>query len=120
MRSAMMRQSILARRGQVLALQVLALQVLALMMLAALIVPAAAIAQERSQIEIVPNTPHQGYVRASALSPDGTRLVSANGDEIKLWDLASGQLIRQFLGHLSHVYSVAFSPDGTRLLSGSE
>jgi hypothetical protein len=39
---------------------------------------------------------------------------------LKLWDAATGTLIRTFEGHTSPVVSVAFSPDGTRLLSGSE
>jgi len=65
--------------------------VIALTMLAALI--RAAIAQDRSQVEIVPSNPHTGVVTAVALSPNGTRVVSASGDEIKLWDLARpGQL----------------------------
>ena len=38
---------------------------------------------------------------------------------VKLWDAASGQLIRTFRGMLIRSTSVAFSPDGSRLLSGS-
>src|SRR5262249_7972100 len=90
---------------------------------AALIWAAAASAQDRARVEIVPNNPHTGVVTAVAVSPNGTRVVSASGDEIKLWDLASGQLIRTFLGHtpaFEGIQSVAFSPDGARLLSGSD
>ena len=38
---------------------------------------------------------------------------------MKLWDAATGQLLRTFEGHAGRVNSVAFSPDGTRVLSGS-
>jgi WD40 repeat protein len=38
---------------------------------------------------------------------------------VKLWDAATGALIRTFEGHSRDVYSVAFSPDGARILSGS-
>ena len=39
---------------------------------------------------------------------------------MKLWDAATGQLLRTFEGHSMSVRSVAFSPDGTRVLSGSD
>ena len=38
---------------------------------------------------------------------------------MKLWDAATGALLRTFEGHAGGVSSVAFSPDGTRVLSGS-
>ena len=41
------------------------------------------------------------------------------GTGVRLWEAATGQLIRTFKGHADAVSSVAFSPDGTRLLSGS-
>jgi WD40 repeat protein len=97
---------------------------IAFTMLVALIQAAAAIAQDRAKVEIVPNNSHRGIVRTVAISPDGGRVVSAGEDDtLKLWDLASGQLIRTFVGHtpaLDGIKSVAFSPDGARLLSGSD
>jgi WD40 repeat protein len=55
-----------------------------------------------------------------AFSPDGARIASGSADEtIKLWDAASGRLLRTFEGHSNSVASVAFSPDGARIVSGS-
>ena len=36
-----------------------------------------------------------------------------------LWDLTTGQQIRQFVGHTKDIRNVAVSPDGKQLLSGS-
>ena len=77
-------------------------------------------AQGKPRIEIVPMLGHSALVTSVAFSPDGARVLSGSGDTtIKLWDAATGALIRTFEGHSAWVHSVAFSRDGTRVLSGS-
>ena len=47
-------------------------------------------------------------------------MLSGSWDKtLKLWDAATGALIRTFEGHSDRVTSVAFSADGARVLSGS-
>ena len=54
------------------------------------------------------------------LARRGPRAVGELDKTVKLWDAATGQLLRTFEGHADVVNSVAFSPDGTRVLSGSD
>ncbi|MCU0497663.1 MAG: TIR domain-containing protein [Anaerolineae bacterium] len=62
-----------------------------------------------------------GTIEAIAISSDGTRLLSGGSDQrVSLWDITTGQLIRQFSGHASTVTAVAFSQDATRFASGAQ
>jgi len=55
-----------------------------------------------------------------AYSPDGKSIVSGHSNAtIKLWDAASGEEIKSFIGHGNNVTSVAFHPDGSIIASGS-
>ena len=59
-------------------------------------------------------------VTSVCISPDG-RLVAAGSLDtvVRIWDVATGQLIERLRGHRDSVYSVAFTPDGRGLVSGS-
>jgi len=59
-------------------------------------------------------------VNSVAFSPDGkTALSGSHDDTVKLWDLATGRIIKTLEGHSDNVNSVTFSPDGKTALSGS-
>jgi WD40 repeat protein len=61
-------------------------------------------------------------IRSVAFSPDGQRIVSANGDAntVRIWNTKTGaSLGNPLVGHEGAVNSVVFSPDGQRIISGS-
>jgi WD40 repeat protein len=56
-----------------------------------------------------------------AFSPDGRYALAGLDNNIAyLWDVKTGQELRQFIGHSGPVNAVAFSPDGNYILTGSE
>ncbi len=60
------------------------------------------------------------FVKAIALSPDGTLLASGSSDHtVKLWSLPDGQLCHTLVGHTREVNAVAFTADSQILISGS-
>ncbi len=61
----------------------------------------------------------QDDIRSVAFSPDGRLVASSSRTSAELWDVGTGTLIRQFLGHTEFVNSVAFSPDGKTLATAS-
>ncbi len=89
----------------------------ALLMLSA--VATVVTAEQQPKIEVVPVIGHADTVSSVAFAPDGASVLSSSGDRtLKLWNVATGQLIRSFAGHKFGVSSVAFAPDGARVLSG--
>ena len=60
-------------------------------------------------------------VSSVAYSPDGTHIASGSWDTIvRIWNAATGGLVRTLAGHADYVSSVAYSPDGRQIASGSE
>ncbi len=53
-------------------------------------------------------------------SPDGKTLACGEGQNVKLWDITTGELITTFRGHIGLVHYLAFSPDGSILASASK
>ena len=64
--------------------------------------------------EIVVSTGHRDDVTRVTLARGGTLLASSAGDQSKLWDVATGHLLRNIEGGL-----LAISADGQRMLAGS-
>ncbi|HKQ73771.1 MAG TPA: protein kinase [Blastocatellia bacterium] len=82
---------------------------------------------------------HPKRIFSIAFAPDGRRLATAggqiphavppdgretapenNGNIAKVWNLTTGRVINDLLGHTSEIRSVAFSADGRQLATGSE
>jgi WD40 repeat protein len=63
---------------------------------------------------------HESEVHMVVFAPDGKTLASAGADRtVKLWDLATGRVIRSLSGHNDRIVWVAYSPDGKTLASAS-
>ena len=70
--------------------------------------------------ELILQTGHTKSANAVSFSPDNRWLASGGKDNaIKIWDLATGYVLRTLYGHASNVNALAVSPDGKLLASGS-
>jgi WD40 repeat protein/tRNA A-37 threonylcarbamoyl transferase component Bud32 len=59
---------------------------------------------------------HWAPVSATLISPDGTRVASASGTDVVVWNLATGRSVRRLRTNCGAVVRpCAFSPDGSRL-----
>jgi len=74
---------------------------------------------ESKVLSIEPETTG-GMVKSVAISSDGRFVAAGSFDSVvRIWDMASGELVERLEGHKELVSSVAFSPDGRGLVSGS-
>jgi WD40 repeat protein len=63
---------------------------------------------------------HPNEVTSVAFSPNNRSLLTACADDkARLWDVASGQLLRTFVGHSASVMRAVFSPDGQTIATCS-
>ena len=59
-----------------------------------------------------------GEIRRLAVSPDGRQVITASYDNaIRLWDVASGEVVLDCGRQAGRVHGVAFLPDGRRAIS---
>ena len=63
--------------------------------------------------ELILQTGHTRSINAVAFSPDNRWLASGGKDNvIKIWDLATGNILRTLYGHTANVNALVVSPDG--------
>src|SRR5688500_325053 len=64
---------------------------------------------------------HDLQIPMAVFSPDGTTIATVSRDrKAALWDGATGELIREFIGHQHWIFDVQFSPDGTKIVTASQ
>jgi WD40 repeat protein len=70
--------------------------------------------------DVVANIGHSDSIRSVAISRDGKLALTGSNDKtLRLWEAATGRLVRTFQGHRGYVNSVAISPDERMAASGS-
>lgn len=64
-------------------------------------------------------TGHTSWVYGVPITSEGQTLASVSYDQIKIWDLNTGELSRTLTGHSDIIFSLAISPSGQTIASGS-
>ena len=63
---------------------------------------------------------HTDYVESVVLTPDAQQVVSGSADgTVRVWDLASGALLRTMGSRTGRITCVVVTPDGKQIVSGS-
>ncbi|WP_299484955.1 caspase family protein [Acaryochloris sp. IP29b_bin.137] len=74
---------------------------------------------KKAQLQTLPNSPKKA-IWSVALSPDGKTLMgSGDQNDIKLWNMGKGQLVRTLSDHKDKVWTIALGPKGKILASAS-
>ncbi len=71
------------------------------------------------RISTLPHPVNALPVTSAAFSPDGSLMVTGRGNNARLWDIASAEVLTTFPGHTGTVTDVAFSEDGKLVATGS-
>ena len=70
------------------------------------------------EVEIVDFSDHSGNIRTLAFGPEDLLIASGSYDgTVKVWDIASKEVIVDFNEHENNVRAVDFSPEGDRVVS---
>jgi WD40 repeat protein len=73
-----------------------------------------------NEVERIFTGMHENWVTGITFSPNGKLLISCSEDlTVKIWDIASGNCLKTFIGHSGWVLDIAVSSDGSFLVSGS-
>jgi WD40 repeat protein len=76
--------------------------------------------QSTQSPSVVVNTGHSDSAKAIAFASSGLWVATMAGSSVKLWEVATGRLLRTLSGHSKNIESMAISPDGSRLVSCGE
>ncbi len=70
------------------------------------------------QIEVLPQTGHAKQVTGLSMNPTGMYFATMGADRtIKIWDVETGAIIKNFEGHNKAIQSASFSLEGNYLIS---
>ena len=76
-------------------------------------------ARAQEHVRLMPQLGFLDSVTAAAYTPDGHSVITGSNDSsVRIWDSASGLLIRVFDGNPNGIGSIACSPDGRLILVG--
>jgi WD40 repeat protein len=74
-----------------------------------------------SMVETNRLTGNQSFVQCIAWSPDGKYVASGHDNGLLvIWNTSTGQMYRQYRGHLNRVMAAAWTPDSKQVLTGGE
>jgi WD40 repeat protein/serine/threonine protein kinase len=83
----------------------------------------------KNRMEVRAMTGHESWIWAIDISPDARFGVSGSGPlnanesdrdtSVRLWDMSTGEMVRQFDGHTDTVHGLAFGRDGQAVFSAS-
>jgi len=77
--------------------------------------------EPKTPVDVLLPVGHATPPNLMTFSPDGRFILAGSiFDDIRLWNVATGELVRNYLGHTAAITALAFSADGRYFASGSE